>query len=1035
VEAARRTAAILQIRLLGGFAIGYDGEPITGVHAPRLQSLLAHLVVNRDVPQPRERLAFLFWPESGEAQARTNLRQALHHLRRAVPDSERFLETEARAVRWRSDAPCWIDVAEFETLAVAEEREALESAVGLYTGDLLPDCYDDWVVPHRDGLRELFLAAAERLAELLELERDPRAALPWARRLLDHDPLNERTCRRLMRLHALTGDRAGALRVYHGFATALAREAGVAPSAETREAHQLLLDSDVAPVEAGRASAVTSPLVGRAEEWGALQAAWERAAGGEAVLAVIGGEAGIGKSRLCEELLGWVGRQGHATAASRCYSAAGGLAYAPIIELLRSPPIRARLLRLGDSWVAELARLLPELLDERPDLPSPPPLTYEGERTRLLDAVSHAVVAEARPLVLAIDDLQWCDAETLGWLHYLLRSRREAPLLVVATARSEELGPDHPAQSLLLAGRAGGQTVELELERLDGADTAALARSMSGRELDRGHQELVYRETEGNPLFVVELMRAGFAGGDAPELPPRAHSVIEARLAQLSASGQELAGLAATVGRAFTFGVLVRASSRSEEQVVEALDELWQRRIVRERGVDAYDFSHDKLRDAAYQQAGSARRRMLHGRVAQALERMHAADLDGVSGQLATHYERAGWPERAIGFYARAAEVAQRVYADEQAIELASQALGLLNAEPPTPQRDERELALRTTLGASLVALRGYGAAEVHDVYLRALELCERIGTRPDPPVLRGLALVNITRGDLQRAYELGEQLVALGEREDESMVRVEGNYVLGVTSFWLGEFATARDQLERAIAEYAPEDARLHVALYSQDPRIVCLSRLAYALSFLGEAERAEQHAQEALRLAEKLEHPFSLAYALNFAVWLAIDRGDEPCARERAERMAGLAEEQQLGFLQPMGVIYRGWMLAGDGSTEEALALIGAGLDAYSASGWSLYRPYSLALLARVCLDAGRNEDARAAISEALELSERIGQRSHEAQLHLLMGELILADGGDRATATEHLSSALDVARRQGAVPLEQRAAEALDRLRTSG
>jgi predicted ATPase len=672
-----------------------------------------------------------------------------------------------------------------------------------------------------------------------------------------------------------------------------------------------------------------------------------------------------------------------------------------------------------------------ELLDERPDLPTPPPLTYEGERTRLLDAVSHAVLAEARPLVLAIDDLQWCDAETLGWLHYLLRSRREAPLLVVATARSEELGPDHPALGLLRAARAGGQMVELELEPLDGVYTAALARSISGRELDREHVQLVYRETEGNPLFVVELMRGGFAEGEAPELPPRAHSVIEARLAQLSASAQELAGLAATVGRAFTFGVLVRASSRSEEQVVEALDELWQRRIVRERGVDAYDFSHDKLRDAAYQRAGSARRRMLHGRVAQALERLHAGDLDAVSGELAAHYEHAGWPERAIRFYARAAEVAQRVYANEQAIELLSRALELIEDEPPTQQRDERELALRTTLGASLVASRGYGASEVHDVYLRALELCEQLGTRPDPPVLRGLALVNITRGDLPRAYQLGEQLLELGEREDESMVRVEGNYVLGVTSFWLGEFAAARDQLGRAIAEYEPENARLHVALYSQDPRIVCLSRLAYAVSLLGEAEQAEQRAQEALALAEELEHPFSLGYALNFAVWLAIDRGDESCARERAERMAELAEEQQLGFLQPMGLIYRGWMLSADGPTDEAVALIRAGLEAYSASGWSLYRPYSLALLARVCLDAGRNGDAREAISEALELSDRIGQRSHEAQLHLLMGELIVAEGGERADAAAHVSAALDVARRQGAVPLEQRAARALDRL----
>ncbi len=1035
--------ATLQMRLLGGFGLSVAGLRITTIDAPRLQSLLTHLVLHRDVAHPRERLASLFWPESGASQSRTNLRQALHLLRRALPESDRFLAIETRAVRWRADAPLWLDVAEFEqSLARAEEargagatddhRTALESAVALYAGDLVPDCYDDWVVPERDRLHEAFLGAAERLTELLELGRDYRAAIPWARKLLDEDPLNEESCRRLMRLHALCGDRAKALRVYHGYATALARETGVEPSVETRETYERLLESDGtrAPNRTVGSASDASPLVGRSEEWEQLRTAWRRAAEGGALLAVIGGEAGIGKSRLAEELLDWVVHQGIATAATRCYSAAGGLAYAPIIELLRSEAIGSGLRLLGDAWLSELARILPELLDERPEIRAPAPLTDDWQRTRLLDAISHAIDTDGRPLLLVIDDLQWCDGETLGWLHYMLRSRPRSQLLVVATARSEELAPDHPAQALLQAARGSGQTVEVELEPLGHADVALLARNVSGSELDEERRELVYRETEGNPLFVVELVRAGLVGGG--ELPPRAHSVIEARLTQLSPGALELARLAATVGRAFTFDVLVRASSRSEEHVVDALDELWQRRIVRERGAQAYDFSHDKLRDAAYLRTGAARRRMLHRRVAQALERLYAADLDGVSSELAAHYARAGWHGRAIGFYARSAEVALRVYANERAIYLYTRALDLLDAEPPTRERDERELALRTALGAPLVANKGYGASEVHNVYQRALELCQRLGTRPDPPVLRALALVSLSRGDLARAYGLGEQLLELGEQEDEPMVRVEGNYVMGVTSFWLGEFGASRDQLERAITDYVPATAHAHLALYSQDPRVICLSRLAYTLGYLGEPGRAETTAQEAVRLAEELGHPFSLAYALHFAAWLSLDFGDESRARERAERLAPLAEEQQLGFLQPMGAILRGWMLAEAGRSEEGVDLIRMGLDEYARSGWSLYQPHGLGLLARVCLGAGRFDDARAAILEALELSERIGQRCRDADLHLLMGELILATGGCRADAETHFSAALEVARRQAAPALVQRAAASLHRLR---
>jgi predicted ATPase len=948
-------------------------------------------------------------------------------------------------VRWRPDAPLWLDVAEFEDLVARAgeareageadgEREALEAAVALYAGDLVPDCYDDWVVPERHRLREAFLGAAERLTELLELERDYRSAIPWARQLLDEDPLNEESSRRLMRLYALCGDRAGALRVYHGYATALARETGVEPRAETRAAYERLIEPDAAaaPRTTGTPTPAAPALVGRSDEWETLIAAWRRAAEGESLLAVITGEQGIGKSRLAEELRDWASQQGVRAAGSRCYSAAGGLAYAPIVDLLRDQAIGSRLRRLGDAWLVELARLLPELLDERPELSGPLPLTDDWQRTRLLDAVSHAVLAEGRPLLLSIEDLQWCDGETLGWLHYILRSRPQAPLLVVATARSEELGPEHPAQELLRAARAGGQAVELELEPLGQAEVAALARDVWGRELDEERQALIYRETEGNPLFVVELARAGLVEGT--ELPSRTQHVLEARLAQLSPAGQELASLAATVGRAFTFKVLALASSQDEEHVVEALDELWERRIVRERGVAAYDFSHDKLRDAAYGRAGSARRGMLHGRVAQALERLHADVLDPVSSELAVHYERAGWTDRAIRFYARAAEVEQRVFANERAIDLITRALALLDAEPATRERDERELALRTALAGPLVAIRGYGASEVHDVCVRALALCERLGTRPDPPVLRALALVDIARGDLAHAYELGEQLLELGEREDDPMVRVEGNYVLGVTSFWLGEFAASRDQLERAIADYAPETAPAHIALYSQDPRIVCLSRLAYTLRYLGETDRAVAKAREAVRLADELEHPFSLGYAVNFAAWLAIDLGDERTAREHIERMAVLAEEQHLGFLQPMGAVLRGWMLALEGETDEGIARMRAGIEEYTRSGWSLYQPYALSLLARACLDAGRIDEARAALADALELSERTGQRSLEAELHLRMGEVALAAGATGADAESHFSTALEVARDQAAPPLIERANAGLERVRAS-
>jgi len=246
----------LHIHLLGDFRLTCDDAPVSNVSAPRLQSLLAYLVLHRDAPQPRQHLAFLLWPDTTEAQARTNLRQLLHALKQALPEAEQFVHAAAQTLQWRSEAPFRLDVAEFEqalTQADAAEQQrnphalrvALEQASAVYHGELLPSCYDDWIVPERERLRQAFTGALERLMLLLESQGEPRVAIACAQRLVRHDPLREETYRALMRLYAACGDRAGALRVYQTCATVLERELAVEPSAATREAYEQLLKVDV----------------------------------------------------------------------------------------------------------------------------------------------------------------------------------------------------------------------------------------------------------------------------------------------------------------------------------------------------------------------------------------------------------------------------------------------------------------------------------------------------------------------------------------------------------------------------------------------------------------------------------------------------------------------------------------------------------------------------------------------------------------------------------------------------------------------
>jgi len=441
----------LRIDLLGGFTATYNNEAIKALEKARLQELLAYLMLHRHAPVSRQKLAYAFWPEASDKQARKNLRTLLSRLRQALPDADDFLVVDAQAVQWRADASCTLDIADFEQALVEVGRaqqvenqaSALETAIECYRGELLPDCYDDWVAPERERLRNAYQRALEQLILLLEEQRRYDAAIRYGQRLLREDPLHEAAYRRLMRLHALNGNRAGALRIYHTCTNVLQRELGVEPGVKTREAYQRLLNPTATASPVPEPLVGATPLVGRQDEWSSLVSAWKGAASGKSGIVALTGEAGIGKTRLAEELIAWAERQGIAVGVARCYAMEGDLAYGPVIEWLRSENIRQRWATLDDVWLSEIARLLPELLSERPDLAAPGPLNERWQRQRLFEALARAMLAGGRPLLLFIDDLQWSDRETLDWLHYLLQYGPSS-------------SPAYPGCSAV--GRGGGRT-------------------------------------------------------------------------------------------------------------------------------------------------------------------------------------------------------------------------------------------------------------------------------------------------------------------------------------------------------------------------------------------------------------------------------------------------------------------------------------------------------------------------------------------------------------------------------------------------
>jgi DNA-binding SARP family transcriptional activator len=703
----------LNARMLGEFQLHYGDASLTGALTPRLQSLLAYLLLHRETALSRQQLAFQFWSESSEPQARTNLRKALHRLRQVVPALEQFVDLEGPALSWRSEAPLCLDVAELErgldaaeAAPLPEQPALLAAALALYKDKLLPDLYDDWVLASRDRLHQRCLDAMEQLAELQEAQRDYGAATQAARRLLREDPLRERSYRRLMRLQALGGDVATALHTYHQCAALLEQELGVAPSPATQAAYRQLLQKQAQPAGAPAAPRQI-PLLGRGAAWQALLASWRAVArGGRSQAAIISGEAGIGKTRLAEELLVWAGRQGITCLSAACFATEADMPLAPVAGWLRAQPVQAALASLRPRWRGEVARLLPELLAADPTLPAPPPVSDAWQKQQLFTALAETVGAAGSPLLLFLDDLHWADANTLSWLHFLARQEAVSRFLLVTTIRSAELAGN---PSLLTWQHELERTLaieRIELDRLVPEATAALAAHLLRAELDGAAAEALYQATEGNPLFTVEMAHAGLDKSGS-ELPHKIRSVIDAHLDTLGPAARELVGLAALIGRSFSFPLLAAASPEPDAVVVRGLDELWQRQIVRERATsgDTYDFSHDLIRQVTLAQLSAARRCWGHERVAAALESIYAANLDAFHGQIAAHWEGAGQADRASDYYAKAAVVATHLYAHEEAVRQLQHALALL------PATDQRRPDLLTRLGEAQILLSRYEAA------------------------------------------------------------------------------------------------------------------------------------------------------------------------------------------------------------------------------------------------------------------------------------------------------------------------------------
>jgi len=807
------------------------------------------------------------------------------------------------------------------------------------------------------------------------------------------------------------------------------------------------------------------PLVGRQHEVDRLEEWFQRAARGQRQLGFVSGEAGVGKTTLVDLLLARLAVTGDVRVGrGQCVEHYGaGEPYLPWLEALRrlargagGAEVLAAVRRYAPMWLIQLPGMVSELELERLQrlVQGATPARMVRELADVLD-----VLAAEAPLVLVLEDLHWSDRSSLECLSFLAQRQEPARLLVLGTYRQTEVViRRHSLRGIVQELCGQKKAAELCLEVLPAEDVAAYVAGRLGGPVVAALAAFIYECTDGNALFMVNMVehlvqigamvrRAGewtlLEGAEKTSMPEGLRQLLVRRIESLKPEARRVLEVASVMGEVFTAAAVAAGGPDTLEQIEEVCEKLAAAHyFLVDIGLTtwpdgtstgSYRFQHALYQRVLYEGLGTARRAQLHRRVGARLEVGYGAQAGEIAAQLAVHIERGGDVPRAVHAWLQTGEHALQRNAYPEAIAAFRRGLALLATQPHIPEHTQKELTLQLTLGELLMAVNGIAAPDAAEAYTRAHMLCQQLGEPPDlGRVLYGIYRSHVGQGRVRAAGEVSQQLLALVQRQPALGGLSEGHLTVGGAAFFGGDFVAARIHLEQA---QSLADSLLFPMPHLRGgfvARVEPLVWLEMALWALGYADQAQQRSQEALALAQQVEHPPSQWVAGCFAAMLSQCRRDVAGTCAHAEAAMALAAAHGFRHRVELGRILWSWALVVQGDAAADVAHICQGIAGSQGLGPEVAHPYWLTLLAEAYGHVGQPAAGLAVLTDALTVAATTEARWWDAEIYRLHGDLLLyLPSPDIPQAELCFQRALEVARRQQAKMLELRAATSLSRL----